>query len=127
MIPKPLQSILWLFISVNIFSVIFYTRFSNFHADPNVFLIGNVYFFLITLLSYRFMLKGSKSTSTVQFTSALYGSFIMKLLCTALMVIFYSQWTGGNMNANSILGSLILYLLYLFLELKGLMSFFRKK
>ena len=126
MIPKPLRSVLWLFVIVNIFTVVFYSGFKKIDTDPNVFLIGNVYLCIITLFSYWFMSNGSKSKSTVQFTSAVYGSFLMKLMFSVLIVIIYSKWAGSNMNSNGIMGCLFLYLVYMFLEVKGLMSLFRK-
>ena len=126
MIPKPLRSVLWLFVIVNIFTVVFYSGFKKIDTDPNVFLVGNLYLCIITLFSYWFMSNGSKSKSTVQFTSAVYGSFLMKLMFSVLIVIIYSKWAGSNMNSNGIMGCLFLYLVYMFLEVKGLMSLFRK-
>ncbi len=126
MIPKPLRSILWLFVIVNMITVVFYSGFKKIDTDPNVFLVGNLYLCIITLVSFWFMSTGSKSKSTVQFTSAVYGSFLMKLIFSALVVIVYSKWAGSNMNSNGIIGCLFLYLIYMFLEVKGLMSLFNK-
>ncbi len=126
MIPKPLRSVLWLFVIVNIITIVFYSGFKKIDTDPNVFLIGNLYLCILTLVSYWFMSTGSKAKSTVQFTSAVYGSFVMKLIFSALVVIVYSKWAGPSMNSNGIMGCLFLYLIYMFLEVRGLMSLFNK-
>jgi hypothetical protein len=72
------------------------------------------------------MSTGSKSKSTVQFTSSVYGSFLMKLVLSVLIIVIYSKIAGKNMNSNGIIGCLFLYLAYMFLEVRGLMSLFRK-
>lgn len=126
MIPKPLKSILWLFVAVNIFSVIFYSGFQKIETDPDVFLIGNLYLCIITLISYWFMLRGLRAKSTIQFTSSVYGSFLMKLVLSVLIVFVYSKLSGSKMNSNGIVGCMFLYLAYMFLEVRGLMMLFRK-
>ena len=126
MIPKPLRPIIWLFLVINIFISVFYRTFTSIDVDPNILLIGNAYICIITLVSYWFMSTGSKSKSTVQFTSSVYGSFLMKLVLSVLIIVIYSKIAGKNMNSNGIIGCLFLYLAYMFLEVRGLMSLFRK-
>ncbi len=126
MIPKPLRPIIWLFLVINIFTSVFYRTFTSIDVDPNILLIGNAYICIITLVSYWFMSTGSKSKSTVQFTSSVYGSFLMKLVLSVLIIVIYSKIAGKNMNSNGIIGCLFLYLAYMFLEVRGLMSLFRK-
>ena len=126
MIPKPLRPIIWFFLVINIFTSVFYRTFTSIDVDPNILLIGNAYICIITLVSYWFMSTGSKSKSTVQFTSSVYGSFLMKLVLSVLIIVIYSKVAGKNMNSNGIIGCLFLYLAYMFLEVRGLMSLFRK-
>ncbi|MFZ9262514.1 MAG: hypothetical protein ACO3AW_05940 [Chitinophagaceae bacterium] len=126
MIPNPLRPIIWLFLVINIFTSVFYRTFTSIDVDPNILLIGNAYICIITLVSYWFMSTGSKSKSTVQFTSSVYGSFLMKLVLSVLIIVIYSKIAGKNMNSNGIIGCLFLYLAYMFLEVRGLMSLFRK-
>ncbi len=126
MIPKPLRPIIWLFLVINIFTSVFYRTFTSIDVDPNILLIRNAYICIITLVSYWFMSTGSKSKSTVQFTSSVYGSFLMKLVLSVLIIVIYSKIAGKNMNSNGIIGCLFLYLAYMFLEVRGLMSLFRK-
>lgn len=127
MIPKPIRSILWLFIGVNIFTLVFYKEFGKIDTDPDVFLIGNLYLCSITLISFWIQHKGLTSSSTVGFTSSVYGSFLIKLLFSALIIVIYSKWKGASFNTGAIVGSMFLYLIYMFLEVKGLMFYLRKK
>ncbi|MEY4113731.1 MAG: hypothetical protein RLZ76_424 [Bacteroidota bacterium] len=126
MIPKPLRPIIWLFLLVNIFTVIFYRPFISIETDPNILLIGNAFICILTLVSYWFMSAGAKSKSTIQFTSSVYGSFLFKMVLSVLIVVVYSKWAGKQMNSNGIIGCLFIYLFYMFLEVRGLMSLFRK-
>ena len=125
MIPKSLRAILWLFVGVNIFTVVFYKEFKVIDTDPDVLLIANLYLCVLTFFSYWMLTRGLKSTSTIGFTSSVYGSFIIKLVLSALVIVVYSKWKG--INTGAVLGSMFLYLVYMFLEVKSLMSFLRKK
>ncbi|MEY3348788.1 MAG: hypothetical protein ACK5AB_08565 [Bacteroidota bacterium] len=126
MIPQPLRPVIWLFLLVNIFTAVFYSTFISIETDPDVLLIGNAYICILTLVSYWFMSTGAKSKSTVQFTSSVYGSFLIKMVLSVLIVVLYSKLAGKKMNSNGIIGCLFIYLIYMFLEVRGLMTLFRK-
>jgi hypothetical protein len=126
MIPQPLRPVIWLFLLVNIFTAVFYSTFISIETDPDVLLIGNAYICILTLVSYWFMSTGAKSKSTVQFTSSVYGSFLIKMVLSVLIVVLYSKLAGKKMNSNGIIGCLFIYLIYMFLEVRGLMILFRK-
>ena len=126
MIPQPLRPVIWLFLLVNIFTAVFYSTFISIETDPDVLLIGNVYICILTLVSYWFMSTGAKSKSTVKFTSSVYGSFLIKMVLSILIVVLYSKLAGKKMNSNGIIGCLFIYLIYMFLEVRGLMTLFRK-
>ncbi|MFZ9331277.1 MAG: hypothetical protein ACO23W_02385 [Chitinophagaceae bacterium] len=126
MIPQPLRPVIWLFLLVNIFTAVFYSTFISIETDPDVLLIGNAYICILTLVSYWFMSTGAKSKSTVKFTSSVYGSFLIKMVLSILIVVLYSKLAGKKMNSNGIIGCLFIYLIYMFLEVRGLMTLFRK-
>ncbi|MFN5326080.1 MAG: hypothetical protein ACK5B8_02590 [Bacteroidota bacterium] len=126
MIPQPLRPVIWLFLLVNIFTAVFYSTFISIETDPDVLLIGNAYICILTLVSYWFMSTGAKSKSTVQFTSSVYGSFLIKMVLSVLIVVLYSKLAGKKMNSNGIIGCLFIYLIYMFLEVRGLITLFRK-
>jgi hypothetical protein len=126
MIPQPLRPVIWLFLLVNIFTAVFYSTFISIETDPDVLLIGKAYICILTLVSYWFMSTGAKSKSTVQFTSSVYGSFLIKMVLSVLIVVLYSKLAGKKMNSNGIIGCLFIYLIYMFLEVRGLMTLFRK-
>jgi hypothetical protein len=126
MIPQPLRPVIWLFLLVNIFTAVFYSTFISIETDPDVLLIGNAYICILTLVSYWFMSTGAKSKSTAQFTSSVYGSFLIKMVLSVLIVVLYSKLAGKKMNSNGIIGCLFIYLIYMFLEVRGLMTLFRK-
>ena len=58
--------------------------------------------------------------------SSVYGSFIIKLVLAALVVVFYAQWKGNAMNTPALLSSMFMYLVYTYLEVKGLLALVKK-
>jgi hypothetical protein len=68
-----------------------------------------------------------KSSSTSGFLSTVLSSFMLKLLAAVAIIFIYSKLTPTSMNMPAILISMFLYLVYMFIELKGLLSLTTKK
>lgn len=125
-IRKALRPILILFVLVNIVAVSLYATFFKTGIDADVFLAGNLFICILTLVSFWMMSNGMKSKSTAGFMSSVYGSFIIKLVLAALVVVVYAQWKGATMNTPALLSSMFLYLVYTYLEVKGLLELLKK-
>jgi hypothetical protein len=52
---------------------------------------------------------------------------MLKLLAAVAIIFTYSKLTPTSMNMPAILISMFLYLVYMFIELKGLLSLTKKK
>jgi hypothetical protein len=72
------------------------------------------------------MKNGLTATSTTGFLSSVYGSFIMKLFFVGLVVVVYVKLSGDQMNVPAVFTSMVLYLLYTFIEVKGLLLLVKK-
>ena len=125
-IKKVLQSILLLFILVNILCAAVFNWLLSVGFDPVVLLFGNLFICLLTLFSFYLMKNGLQSTSTSGFLSSVYGSFIMKLFIAGIVVFVYVKVSGDNMNVPAVFTSMVLYLLYTFIEVKGLLLLVKK-
>lgn len=123
---KALMPILILFAFVNIFSATLYSSLKKAGIDADVFLAGNLFICLLTLVSFWMMNNGLKSKSTAGFMSSVYGSFIIKLILAALVVVAYAKLKGASMNTPALLSSMFLYLVYTYLEVKGLLQLLKK-
>ena len=95
---KALRPILIFFAVVNILAASLYSTLKNMGLDTDVFLVGNLFICILTLVSFWMMHNGLQSKSTAGFMSSVYGSFIIKLVLAALVVVAYAQWKGNAMN-----------------------------
>lgn len=123
---KALRPILIFFAGVNIVAVSLYSTLKNMGLDTDVFLVGNLFICILTLVSFWMMHNGLQSKSTAGFMSSVYGSFIIKLVLAALVVVAYAQWKGNAMNTPALLSSMFTYLVYTYLEVKGLLALVKK-
>jgi len=123
---KALRPILILFAVVNVLAVALYSTMKKVGIDADVLLAGNLFICMLTLVSFWMMNNGLKSKSTAGFMSSVYGSFIIKLVLAALVVVIYAQWKGASMNTPGLLSSMFLYLVYTYLEVKGLLELVKK-
>ena len=123
---KALRPILIFFAVVNILAASLYSTLKNRGLDTDVFLVGNLFICILTLVSFWMMHNGLQSKSTAGFMSSVYGSFIIKLVLAALVVVAYAQWKGNAMNTPALLSSMFTYLVYTYLEVKGLLALVKK-
>jgi hypothetical protein len=123
---KVLQPVVVLFVVVNVICGILFRWLPSAGMDPIVLLAGNLLVFILTLLSCYLMKNGLTATSTTGFLSSVYGSFIMKLFFVGLVVVVYVKLSGDQMNVPAVFTSMVLYLLYTFIEVKGLLLLVKK-
>jgi hydrogenase-4 membrane subunit HyfE len=123
---KTLRPILIFFAAMNMVAASLYSTLKNMGFDTDVFLVGNLFICMLTLVSFWMMHNGLQSKSTAGFMSSVYGSFIIKLVLAALVVVFYAQWKGNAMNTPALLSSMFMYLVYTYLEVKGLLALVKK-
>lgn len=123
---KVLQPVVVLFVLVNVLCAILFRWLPSVGMDPIVLLAGNLLVFVLTLLSCYLMKTGLTATSTTGFLSSVYGSFIMKLFFVGLVVVVYVKLSGDQMNVPAVFTSMVLYLLYTFIEVKGLLLLVKK-
>lgn len=123
---KALRPIILFFAAMNILATSFYSTLKNMGFDTDVFLVGNLFICILTLVSFWLMNNGLQSKSTAGFMSSVYGSFIIKLVLAALVVVAYAKWKGNAMNTPALLSSMFTYLAYTYFEVKGLLALVKK-
>lgn len=122
---KVLQPIVGLFIAVNSVCGLLFSWLQGKGLDPFVLMSGNLIVCLLTLISFYMLYKGMKAKTTVQFMSSVYGSFLMKLVVCGLVVVLYAT-LSTTVNSPAIFASLFLYLMYTFIEMRGLLMMIKK-
>ena len=107
---------------MNVFCAALFSWIRSTGMDPDVLLVGNLIVCLLTLLSFYLLYNGLKAKSTAGFLSSVYSSFLIKLFVAGIIVFVYSKMSGGKMNMPGVFSSMFLYLVYMFIELKGLLT-----
>jgi hypothetical protein len=123
---KALFPIIVLFVSVNLLGFLLPGPLGSLDVKVEVLLLGNLFVSTITLFSFWMLFRGLKASSTHSFMTSVYGSFIIKLVVSALIVVSYSKKAGNDMNTPGIFVSMFLYMIYTFLEIKGLLDLSKK-
>ncbi|MCG7855406.1 hypothetical protein [Flavihumibacter sp.] len=115
---KPFRLITFAFALVNILLIVFRSRLEPWGLDTNVLLYGNIFLFLIFLISgwMHFSAAGNKSTQV--FMRSMYGGMILKLFGIAIAAFIYIYIARENVNKPALFGFMFLYLLYTFIELR---------
>lgn len=126
MLRKALRPILILFAAVNVLCASTFNWIRSAGIDPDVLLLGNLIVCILTLISFYLLYKGLFAKSTTGFLSSVYSSFLLKFFVAGIIVVLYSTMTGGKMNMPGVFSSMVLYLVYMFIELRGLLSLIKK-
>ncbi len=124
---KTLMQIAGIFLLVNLLCGLFFSTLEHAGIDPFVLMMGNVIVVFLTLISFYILQLGLTSTSTSGFMSSVLSSFMLKLMMAVLIIFLYSRLVHGSMNIPSIIISMLLYLIYMFIEMKGLLAISKKK
>ena len=124
---RPLLPIVGLFIAVQSLVNLFGGRLESAGIDRNVLAVGNLFVFLITLLSMWILMRGVRTTKTMAFMRSVYTSFIVKFFLVAIAVVVYALATGGKVNSGGVLTTMFLYLMYTFIEVRILLKLVKQK
>jgi hypothetical protein len=124
---KALRPIYLLFIIINFVALILYKQLKTAGVDADVLMIGNIFVFALTIVSFYMLNRGLNAKTTFNFMSAVYGSFIMKLVVGAAAVVVYVVYAGEQKNLPAVFASMFLYLFYTFFEIKALLELLKNK
>jgi hypothetical protein len=124
---KALRPTYMLFIFINIVGLLLYKQLKGAGVDTDVLLTGNIFVFTLTIVSFYMLNRGLNAKTTFNFMSAVYGSFIMKLVVGAAAVVVYVLYAGEQKNLPGVFACMFLYLFYTFFEIKGLLELLKNK
>jgi hypothetical protein len=123
---KSLMPLFFLFVVINSMSIVFRGRMTAMGFDTNVLLIGNFFLCALTFFSFYMLYKGMKAATTAGFLRSVYGSFMIKLLLVAVVVLGYAFLYKENINKPSLFTCMFLYLVYTFIETRALLKLSKK-
>ena len=95
--------------------------------DQDVLLIGNGFLFLITGVSFWVMSNGMRTKNTHGLLRSVYGGIMIKLFGCLILAAVYILSARKNVNKQALFACMFLYIVYTFIEVKGLMKLSAKK
>ncbi len=95
--------------------------FSRSPVDYVVLLVGNGLLFLIAMLSHRMSVSAMKAAKTQGFLRGVYSSFLLKFFVLAAAALIYIATFRTALNKPGFFGCFGLYLIYTFVETRGVM------
>lgn len=95
--------------------------------DQEVLIMGNLFLFLITGVSFWMMSSGMKSKNTHALMRNVYGGIMIKLFSCILLAAVYILSVKKNVNKPALFACMFLYVIYTVIEVKALMKLSSKK
>jgi uncharacterized membrane protein YvlD (DUF360 family) len=90
--------------------------------NQDVLLIGNLFLFVITGLSFWMMANGMKTKNTSAFLRGVYGGIMLKLFGSLIVAFIYIMTVKKDVNKPGLFLCMGLYIVYTFIEVKALMK-----
>jgi hypothetical protein len=91
-------------------------------CDWQVLSAGNVFIYLVTVVSMHLLAKGLNAERTQVFLRNAYGGIMVKLFACAAAAFIYIFVSGENLNKPALFACMGLYLVYTFAELSVIMK-----
>lgn len=113
---RALRPLLLLFVFVTALVLVFSARLNEYHIDEQLLLSANVFFLLLSIISFNIQLRGMRNKNPHVFVRSVTGGMLIKMLLCIIAVIIYVFASGDNFNKRGVFLSLLLYLLYLAVE-----------
>jgi hypothetical protein len=124
---KALLPIIILFSAVSLSSVALVGPLESAGFEPRTLLLGNIFLFLLSTASIRLLANAMRASTTAGFLRFFYGSFMLKFLLVAAAAFAYIAKYRENINKPSLFSCMFLFLLYLALETRAVLSSAKKK
>jgi hypothetical protein len=91
-------------------------------CDWQVLSAGNLFIYLVTVVSMHLLSKGLHAEKTQVFLRNAYSGIMIKLFTCAAAAFIYILVSGKNLNRPALFASMALYLVYTFVELSVIMK-----
>ena len=101
--------------------------FDNNGIDFIVILIANVLFLLMSILVFRMQRKAMQHSNPNVFIRSVMAGMMIKMFAVIVAVMAYVLPSGKNFNKPAIFISLLLYLVYLAVEVAAVMKLNKRK
>jgi len=90
--------------------------------DWQVLSAGNIFIYVITMISMYLLTKGMNASNTQAFLRHTYSSILMKLFACAGAAFIYIFIAGNNLNKPALFTCMAFYLVYTFVEMSAILK-----
>ena len=119
---RAFRPILLVFILANALFLSGKSLLARWSVNQEVMILGNIILFTATAISYYFYYKSLQNNNSHAFARMItLGMFIKLLLCLGASFI-YIMVAGKEVNLGGVIGCMILYMIYTFMEVSSLMK-----
>ncbi len=102
--------------------LVFRKNLQAYGFDWQVLTGGNLFIYIITIISMHFLTKGMNASNTQAFLRNTYSSILIKLFACAGAAFIYIFAARNNLNKPALFACMGLYLVYTFAEMSAIMK-----
>ena len=127
---RPYRALVPIVLLFVILSALFLTgskMLTRWDADRDVLIWGNLFLFVITLLSYFIATRGLTNPNTNVFMRSIFGSIMFKFFLAIIAAFVYIAARGKELNKPALFTLMGLYLVYTFIEVGALTKSLRQR
>ena len=114
--------IAFLFLIVNLILVLLRQKVVAAGFDYKVLTFANLIFFVISLIAYAIQMKGMRHKNPHVFVRSVMSAMMLKMVIVVIATFSYVYIIGDGYNKRSVFVSLLLYLVYLAVEVLVVMK-----
>ena len=122
-----LSPLVLLFVMLNTLFIVFRKKWEAWGIDSQVLIIGNLFLFAITFVSFLIAKKGLQAKNPHAFMRSINGSIMVKMFLTIIAAGIYIAIYKKELNKGGLFICMGLYLIYTFLEVSILTRMLRQK
>ncbi|MCW3107048.1 MAG: hypothetical protein JWQ09_1554 [Segetibacter sp.] len=122
MFNKSIVPLVIIFLIVGMLILVFRNALEQHGVDWQVLSGGNLFIYLVTVVSMHLLSKGLHADKTQVFIRNAYSGIMVKLFACAAAAFIYIIVSGKNLNKPALFASMGLYLVYTFVELSVIMK-----
>jgi hypothetical protein len=124
---KKMLPLFFLFIIVNSIILVFQQRLESFKIDPFVVFTANCLLFVLSVLTLAMHVRALNKTNPNVFIRSVMGATMIKMLVLASSAMIYLFMEGKNRSVYGVFTSMLLYIIYMVLEIRIALKLNQKK
>lgn len=124
---KKLVPVIVFFVIVNSLIIAGRGTLQRLDVDQEVLLMGNLFLFIITFISFYLSQRGVNNPNPHAFVRSVYTSIMMKLFLCIILAFVYISIYKSTLNKPALFACMGLYLVYTFMEVSAVTKMLKQK